>query len=130
MKFMRWEKDGGAESTVTGLYLVEIKSLFSIVLLRFSNGSREAYHSHAFNCISWLLSGSLTEYHYNGRANRLPEHRRRWLPFVTRRSTFHKVKSTGTSWVLSLRGPWLDNWREFLENEQRVRNLTHGRIEI
>ena len=35
MRFMNWEKDGGYESTVTGLYIVEIKKLFSIVLLKF-----------------------------------------------------------------------------------------------
>ena len=49
MKLFKYMKDGGPESTVWGYFLIEIKSLFTIVLLHFKNGSREAYHNHAFN---------------------------------------------------------------------------------
>lgn len=63
MKFLYYGKNGGPESRVWGYFLIEIKSLFSIVLLRFENGSRDAYHTHAFHCFSWLLRGHLTEYH-------------------------------------------------------------------
>ena len=35
MKLFQISKDGGAESTVWGLFLIEIKSLFSIALLCF-----------------------------------------------------------------------------------------------
>ena len=130
MKFMKWDKDGGPDSTVDALYVVEIKPLFSIVLLRFGNGSREAYHSHAFNCWSWVLNGRLIERHMNGRTNALPmTPLQRIFGFGTYRDTFHKVTSIGTTWVFSLRGPWLPNWMEYLETERRMRTLKQGRVE-
>lgn len=58
MKIFRKMKDGGGDSTVTGYFLIEIKSLFSVVLLRFDGESRDAYHEHAFNCVSWLLAAA------------------------------------------------------------------------
>lgn len=119
---MSYRKDGGPESYVWGLFIIAIKRLFSVVLLRFENGSREAYHSHAFNCFSWVLRGHLTEYHLDGRVE---EHPTSWRPFVTRRSTFHKVVSEGRSWVLSFRGPWARTWRESTSEGERV--LTWGR---
>ena len=51
-------KDGGPESTVTGYWLIEYKPLFSIVLLKFEGKSRDAFHTHAFNSLSWLISGN------------------------------------------------------------------------
>jgi len=55
-------KDGGPDSTVTGYWLIESKKWFSIVLLKFEGKSREAFHTHAFNAISWLLKGKLIEH--------------------------------------------------------------------
>lgn len=127
LKIMKYCKDGGYASTVSGLFIVEIKNLFSIVLLRFDPGSRDAFHSHAFNCFSWLLSGHLIERHITGEQK---TYRPSWLPFVTRRDTFHKVVSDGTSVVLSFRGPWATTWREFIPNEQRTVTLTNGRREV
>ena len=123
MKFFTTMKDGGPESTVWGYFLAEIKTLFSIVLLRFENGSREAFHEHAFNCFSWVLKGELHEEMLDGGTI---IHRASWWPFVTRRSTFHKVSSKGRSWVLSFRGPWKGTWREYLPNGV-MQTLTHGR---
>lgn len=51
MKILSWEKDGGPDSKVHGFYLIEIKSLFSIVFLKFEGKSREAFHDHAFNAV-------------------------------------------------------------------------------
>lgn len=124
MKFLTKRKDGGGESTVTGYWLVEIKWLFSIVLIRFDGKSREAFHTHAFNCISWVLSGGLLETMLRGR-NRT--HLPSWLPFVTRRSDFHKVDSVGTSWVLSIRGPWAKRWEEYLPQSDEFLALESGR---
>lgn len=128
MKFFKKMKDGGEESTVTGYWLVEIKSLFSIVLLKFEGKSREAYHEHAFNCFSWVVKGSLTEEFLGDEG--IDKHPASLIPFITRRSDFHKVSSDGTSWVLSFRGPWVGWWKEYLPetNEQIV--LTHGRVRI
>ena len=94
-------KTEGQESTVTGYWLIEAKRLFSIALLRFDNGSRESYHSHAFNSISWLLSGYLREESLDGG---FIDHTADWLwPIITRRKTFHRVFSSGTTWVLRFR---------------------------
>jgi hypothetical protein len=130
-------KDGGPESTVWAHFLCEFKGLFSIVLLRFEDGSRDAYHSHAFHAVSWLLSGGLLE----SRTTRIAPG---WivysyppsaLPIITLRSHHHKVTSVGRSWVLSFRGPWSSTWEETIPPaipgdapERRV--LTNGRREV
>ena len=130
MKFFKKMKDGGAESTVTGYWLVEIKSWFSIVLLKFEGKSREAYHTHAFNCWNWLISGGLKENKIDG-TQRFYESSKSSRFFKISREDFHKVDSiTPASWVLSFRGPWSDHWQEFLPQEGRFRILTHGRQEV
>jgi len=128
MKLFQRGKDGGPESHVYGYWLIELKGLFSIVLLRFEDGTRSAYHNHAFNSISWLLSSEgLLERTRDGN-NQLyyPSLR----PIITRRSTFHQVKSFGRSWVLSFRGPWSKTWKEYLPAENREITLTDGRKEV
>lgn len=124
MKLFAKAKDGGPESTVTGYWLCEFKRLFSIVLLKFEGRSREAYHEHAFNCISWLLKGQLTETMMDGT---VIVHRPSLKPIITKRETFHKVDSDGNSWVISFRGPWVPYWREYLPTKGEARTLTHGR---
>ena len=128
MTFMKWRKDGGPESTVEGFFLIEIKSLFSIVLLKFSDGSRDAFHSHAFNCFSWVLRGKMLEYHRDWTVpNRLPKGSR-LIPFTTLRTTFHKVVSRNVSWVLTFRGPWSKSWEEYLPESDESHVLTDGRV--
>lgn len=128
MKIFTIRKDGGPESTVTGYWLVEIKSLFSICILRFDGKSREAYHNHAFNCFSWVIKGGLVEYNLNGPIKAYPPS---LMPFITRRNTFHKVSSPhGTSWVLSFRGPWTKRWREWLPERRQFVTLTNGRMVV
>lgn len=128
MKFLRFGKDGGPESTVSGFWLVEIKSLFSVVLLRFSPGTREAFHSHAFNSISWVLKGKLHEMMMATRA--VYAYRPSFKPVVTTRDNFHKVASTGTTWVLSFRGPWSKTWLEYDPKAERFITLADGRKEV
>lgn len=122
MKIAYKGKDGGADSNVWGFWLIEIKSLFSVAILRFEHGTREAYHSHAFNCVSWVISGKLEEQHINGEVQ---FHTPSFLPIVTRRKTFHKVFSHGRTWVFTLRGPWVDKWKENIAGKEVI--LTHGR---
>lgn len=102
-------KDGGNESNVTG-WFVEAKSFLTLALLRFSTGSREAFHSHAFDCVSLLLKGTLVETFLDGSTitHTAPK------LIITRQRDLHKVYSVGTSWVLTLRGPWnaLRKWYE------------------
>ena len=111
MKFLTVCKDGGPESTVTA---IEIKSLFSIMFLKFEGRSRDVFHTHAFNCISWLLKGRLTEWFMD---YVFYDYYPSWRPIRTYRHTRHKVDSDGTSWVFTIRGPWLDG----------NQTLTHGR---
>ena len=126
MKFLSYGKDGGPESTVSGFWFVEIKPLFSIVLLKFEEGSRDAYHEHAFNSVSWLLKGVLREEHLRG--TRINYHVPGWLPIITKRDTYHQVKSLGTSWVFSIRGPWAKTWKEYRPTGEVT--LTNGRKEV
>ena len=127
-RFLNIGKDGGPESNVTGYWLAEIKSLFSVALLRFDDGSRDAYHSHAFNCISWVLTGKLEERHLElDHTERVDNHTPSLRPVITRRSTFHRVISRGTTWVLTFRGPWSKEWHEYDPHEGKYTTLTFGR---
>jgi len=126
MKILAISKDGGPESTVTGYFLCEFKRYFSIVLLKFEGKSREAYHNHAFNCISWILKGKLIEHNID---DSVKIYNINLLPIFTYRDTYHKVDSDGVTWVISFRGPWSKTWKEYLPDENRERVLTHGRIE-
>lgn len=128
MKFLFKRKDGGSESTVTGYWLIEIKSLFSICLLKFDGASREAFHNHAFNSIAWVVKGAITENMLDGRVKR---HKASFKPFIVKRSDFHKVDSDdGVTWVLNFRGPWTKTWKEFRPLENRFVTLAQGRKEI
>jgi hypothetical protein len=123
MRLFFKSKDGGPDSSVTGYWLIESKKLFSIVLLKFDGRSREAYHTHAFNAWSWILPSGL------GMMEHLEDGPSKFLKpdslVFTPRDRMHKVDSNGTTWVLSFRGPWLDNWKEI--NEHGHQTLTHGR---
>lgn len=127
MKLFRKAKDGGPKSTVTGYWLIEWKGLFSVTLLKFKDGSRDEYHSHAFDSVSWLLKGCLVEQHLNGAEQ---EHRPSLVPVVTRRTTFHRVLSKGTTWALTFRGPWSDMWLEFDPRSHEFTTLAHGRKKV
>lgn len=126
MKLFFKAKDGGSESKVTGYWLIESKKLFSIALLRFDEGSREAYHTHAFHALSWVLWGELAE-HVRGEG---------WtwmpasvVPIITKRNRFHRVFGVGkTTWALSFRGPWQKNWKEYLPQEDKEITLASGRV--
>jgi hypothetical protein len=125
---LRIRKDGGPESKVTGYWLFECKRLFSVALLRFDPGWREVYHSHAFNAVSWVLGpGHLREEHLLGFVE---QHVRSPKPVFTWRSTFHRVFSEGTTWVLTFRGPWHSTWYEYDDVAGRTTRLTHGRAVV
>ncbi len=136
MKFFSRAKDGGPKSTVTGFWLIELKWLFSIVLLRFAPGSRDEYHDHAFNALSWVfgpgaLFETVIETHPVGersvRSTVIRVHERGVVPIVTKRSCMHRVSSSGTTWVLSFRGPWSRTWREYDPKTEEFVTLTNGR---
>jgi hypothetical protein len=119
-------KDGGPESHVY-MYGIECKRIASALVLRFEDGSREAYHSHAFNAASWVLGpGMLEEIHRNG-----PVAYHEPLDVVhTTRECCHKVVSIGRTWVLTFRGPWRDTWVDIDTATMRSTTLTHGRQRV
>lgn len=114
--------DGGKDSGVTGYFLIEWKTVFSIGLLRFRKGSREAFHSHAFNAVTFWLKGSVTEECLEGDSKPF---KASFRPKITKRSKFHKVIAHKDTWALTFRGPWVDYWMEFKGGKLLV--LTHGR---
>jgi hypothetical protein len=127
MKILSKSKDGGDESTVWAYTLIEIKPLFSIILLKFVGDSREAYHNHAFNSFSWLLKGKLIEKFIDNTPD--ITYNPSLKPIVTKKETFHKVSSEGTSWAITFRGSWNKNWKENTEKDGTY-TLTNGRIKI
>lgn len=118
-------KDGGPESKVW-FYGWEFKKLFSIALLKFEPGSREAYHSHAFNCISLILGPGYLREEFKETPYARYHHRGDIL--ITTRTDYHKVISHGRTWVLTLRGPWKDTWKESVGSDEY--SLTHGRKHV
>ncbi len=144
MKILFGSKDGGEESRVY-MYGVESKRIGSVLLLRFEDGSREAYHTHAFNAVSWVLRGALTEEVVVAKVKKFGLGPDKWFHFAetveqktlrpslapvrTPRERFHKVSSWGRSWVLSLRGPWAKTWTDFDYSHvfTRPKTLTWGR---
>jgi len=114
--------DGGKNSGVTGYFLIEWKPVFSIGILHFKKGSREAYHSHAFNAVTFWLHGSVTEEKIDGTNKNFKGSIR---PKHTARTNCHKVIAHKDTYALTFRGPWLDYWYEIVNGCQI--NLTHGR---
>ena len=134
MKILWGNKDGGPESEVQ-CWGVEIKSLFSVMLLRFTTKSRNAYHSHAFWSISWLLKGALLEnrrYDENGyQYSHLNLYRAGIKPIIITRDNLHMVRGlhgTKYHWALTFRGPWTATWKDGQPGD--LDTLTHGRRKV
>lgn len=120
-------KDGGPESPVDAYFLIEWKGVFSVALLKFNKGRREAYHTHAFHALTWFLFGELEEQRF-GRSSK--KYKRGILPKVTKRDNLHRVKAYRDSWCITLRSPWQDTWTEYCETTNKVTTLTHGRVVV
>lgn len=124
--------DGGSETNVIGYWLIEWKSVFSIALLRFSEGSRENYHSHAFNAWSWIVSGKLREerltIHDTYTAHKIQILKPSFKPVFTGRDNLHKVHGIApVTWALTVRGPWTKTWTEYNLTNKETIILGHGR---
>lgn len=126
MRLFQKVKDGGPDSPVTAYVLIEIKSLFSIMLLHFpGNRSREAFHSHAFNAVTLWLKGAVREDELEGGWRYFSAGNWKYTP----RSMLHRIVARNTgAWALTFRGPWTDRWLEFKNGIYTT--LTHGRKEI
>jgi hypothetical protein len=128
VKLFSTSKDGGKDSNVTGYWLIEWKNVFSVALLKFDKGSREAFHSHAFNSVSWVLSGELLEDRLDVRG--FTGFKPSFRPIITTRENTHKVYGIApTTWVLTFRGPWHNTWHEKFKDGTKT-TLTHGRVVV
>ena len=123
-RFFARAKDGGPDSNVDAYFLVEIKGLFSIALLKFNKGCREDFHSHAFHALTWFIKGNMVEETLDGT---LKVYSRSLLPKLTKRLDVHRVRAHKTSWALTLRGPWSKKWFEVDAHTGVKTTLTHGR---
>ena len=124
MKFLFKRADGGPESGVTGYWLIEWKSVFSIVLLRFGTSRRETFHSHAFHALTWWVRGEAREHHADGRVlTWRPSLWPKWTP----RSVQHRIEPQRTTWALSVRGPWQRYWTEWDPRSGATTRLGPGR---
>lgn len=132
MRFLSKAKDGGPRSPVDAYFLIELKNWFSIALLKFNKGSREEYHTHAFNAYTWFLKGQLVEESIEDTdlfkdVIRTRPYKRRLKPKFTPRDQLHRVKALADSWCFTVRGPWVDRWIEFNDNTNTTTVLTNGR---
>lgn len=129
MRFLSKRYDGGKDSGVNGFWMVEIKNLFSIVLLKFNPNDRENHHSHAFNALTFWLKGEVVEERLHpdltGKSYKLFKAGNiKYTP----RHNIHKVHCTSPAWALCFRGPWNKTWIEYSELTDTTTTLTHGRV--
>lgn len=123
-RFFEKAKDGGPSSPVEGYFMIEIKGLLSIAILRFNKGGREEFHTHAFNAFTWFLKGRLIEEDVDGTIYRYSKN---LFPKITKRGKNHRVLAEKDSWCFTLRGPWVDTWTETDKSLHKVTQFTHKR---
>lgn len=123
-QFFSKAKDGGSKSPVDGYFLFELKSLCSVVLLKFNKGSRENFHNHAFHAMTWFIKGEMVEEDVSG--SKL-KYKFSLKPKITMREKCHRVIALEDSWCISIRGPWSKNWKEFNKQTNETTILTNGR---
>lgn len=124
MKFLWNDKDGGPESK-GWIWGLEIKSLFSILVVRFLQGTRPVYHTHAFSAISWLFAGGLKEETLGYGSKKYFSS---FIPIWTPWHRYHQVAGIpAQSWAITFRGPWRKTWTEYNPATQTAITLAHGR---
>jgi len=107
--FFNKAKDGGSESPVDAYFLIEMKGLFSIAILKFNKGRRESFHTHAFSAFTWFIKGNLEEEKFDGTKIKYTKN---LIPKLTKKDNNHRVKALEDSWCLTIRGPWNEFWTE------------------
>lgn len=125
---MQKVKDGGPKSNVDAYVFIEIKSWFSIILLKFNKGHRENYHSHAFNAITIPLTAEGTLYEEYTDTDRVFFYKK-LKPKYTPKDLLHRVVALTDSWALTFRGPWDQFWIEQTPSGVQIL-LSHGRKEV
>ena len=134
MRFFEKSHDGGKDSSVTAYFLVEIKSLFSIAILRFDGGSRRNFHNHAFDALTWFISGNMLEervtFDGSSKVTRYTQYKRSFLPKITKRDNLHRVLARDRSWAFTIRGPWSKTWMEYDPVSDTMITMANGRVVV
>lgn len=125
MKLFSKAKDGGPDSPVDAYFVIEIKNLFSIALLKFNKGAREQFHTHAFNALTWFLDGDMEEEDVDGSKY---QYKRSLKPKFTPSQKCHRVIAHKDSWCITLRGPWAMFWTEYDKEKDKTTLFGHGRV--
>lgn len=132
MRLLQKVPDGDPEGGVTAYVLIEVKWLFSIVLLKFEpNADKEkppgqnVMHSHAFPAVTWFLRGEAEEVRARGAVTQINRYLPSFRPKFTSRRCVHRFRVFKETWALSFRGRWAYSWKEW--REDGVYTLTSGR---
>jgi len=125
-RFSIKKSDGGKDSGVNGYLFFEWKPVCSFGLLRFSKGSRDNFHSHAFTGITWWLKGKVEEETWQGETKTFTPS---FKPKITKRDKVHRVKGIETTWAITFRSCWQKQWFEIDKNGEKI-ILTNGRIVV
>lgn len=109
--------------------LLEIKSMFSIIVTHLAPNGTTALHSHAFNALTIWLKGWAFEEKVDEYSSTSLKELNPGSVKLTRRSNMHRIISgTEGAWFITFRGPWKDTWQE--ERNNKLVTLTHGRKEV
>lgn len=124
MNIFKKLKDGGSQSPVDAYFLFEIKGLASVALLKFNKGGREAFHTHAFDALTWFIKGDLVEEDVSGKLYR---YKKSLIPKLTPKSKNHRVLANKDSYCLTVRGRWVESWTEYNKEEDKTTLFKQGR---
>lgn len=125
MNIFKKLKDGGSQSPVDAYFLFEIKGLASVALLKFNKGGREAFHTHAFDALTWFIKGDLIEEDVSGDTYR---YKKSLVPKLTLKSKNHRVLANKNSYCLTVRGKWQDSWTEYDKDSNTTTVFNWGRL--
>lgn len=122
-RFFLKKSDGGKDSGVNSYLFFEWKPVCSFGFLKFNKGTRDSFHSHAFTGITWWLKGKVEEETWQGETKTfIPS----FKPKITKRDKIHRVKGVETTWAITFRNNWQDQWFEIDKDGNKI-ILTHGR---
>lgn len=127
MKLFTKAKDGGSESPVDAYFLFENKYVGSIAILKFNKGGREAFHTHAFDALTWFIKGDLIEEDVSGD---LLVYKRSIKPKITLKSKNHRVIAKKDSYCITIRGRWVDTWTEYNKELNETTIFSWGRNKV
>ena len=83
--------------------------------------------THAFNALTWFISGDLYEEDAIGETYK---YKKSLLPKITPRNKNHRVLAIKNSYCFTIRGKWVDNWTEYNKDKDETTILGWGRNKV